>query len=140
MAERGGWATVSCLSERLKAPRMVWVVVPRRRRGLIGGTGMLGMVGENWDFSGEGSLPFERDAPGGRPTVLTEEVEERRVGSEMRFLFTERLREASDLEEWVVGKADCWGVPGPWGGRREVGVPAGDVSKSGGVEWAECAE
>ena len=64
------------------------------------------MVGENWDFCGEGSIPFCRDAPGGRPTVLTEEVEERRVGSEIRFLFTERLRAERDLDEWVMGKPE----------------------------------
>lgn len=81
----------SCLSF-LKAPRMVWVVVCRRRRGFIGGRGGV-------------SMPLLRLAPGGRPTVGTFDVQEMNVGSEILVLSIERFwRPVCTAARW--GK-DC---------------------------------
>jgi len=69
-----GGAECSDLSLRPNAPSIDCVVVTRFLRGLIGGTG------------GGGpslAIPLLRLAPGGRLIVVTLEVEETNVGSEM---------------------------------------------------------
>lgn len=112
-------ACESCLSP-LNAPRIVCVVVWRRRRGFMGGTGGV-------------CMPLFRLAPGGRPMVGTLEVEETKVGSEIRVLLTGRL-----------GRTVCpgarWGTT--WlaaaakvGAGGEVG--SGVISYRGGVALAE---
>jgi hypothetical protein len=103
----------------LNAFKMVWVAVPRRRRGFIGGNG--------------GAVLGEDCAdPGGRPTSGTFDVDETNVGSEICFLFTGRLRREP--------------LPGPrWGiacellatDAREVDERSGGISVKGGVALAE---
>lgn len=56
-----------------------------RLRGLIAGTG------------GVGGIPFFSDAPGGRSTVSTLDVDETNVGSEMSALETVFLRRIAPL-------------------------------------------
>jgi hypothetical protein len=63
----------------LNAFRMVCVAVPRRRRGFMGGKGGA-VLGEDWAD------------PGGRPMRGTFDVDETKVGSEICFLLTVRLR------------------------------------------------
>ena len=58
---------------------------PRRRDGF-----MNGIAGT--EESLELGLPLRREAPGGRSTVATVYVVEMKVGSEIMFLLTDRLR------------------------------------------------
>lgn len=102
----------------LNAPKMVWVAVPRRRRGFIGGTGGA--------LTGEGSAD-----PGGRPTRGTLAVDERKVGSEISLLFTGRLvRDADPKARWEF----CEPLDEE---ARDVDEPSVGISFSGGVALAE---
>ena len=98
---------------------MVWVVVWRRRRGFIGGTG-------------GASAPLLSAAPGGSPTVGTFDVVDTNVGSDICNLLTGRF--------WrmVWPGARC-GIPLLEGGLLENGARdfSGGSSYSGGVALAE---
>ena len=88
---------------------------PKRRRiGLIGGTG-----------GGADSIPFFRDAPGGRSTVSMTDVVDKKIGSEMSALATDFLR--SVPLDGIIAPALAWkDCP--------IGV---EVPETGGVLWAE---
>jgi len=92
-------------------PNMVRVC---RRRGLTGGIG-----------GALCSMPLRREAPGGRGTVVTCDVDERNLGSEMSDLLIDRLRGGINA------------VP-PWG-PEIVGVlapePTGDGCTRAGVAF-----
>lgn len=111
-----GMGLESCES-CLKAPRMVWVVVCRRRRGFIGGRGGV-------------SMPLLRLAPGGRPTVGTFDVQEMKVGSEILVLSMERFwRVVCPVARWGRDCA-CWIA-------AAVAAESPAMSYNGGVALAE---
>ena len=89
-----------------------------RRLGLIGG------IGGGW------SMPFFREAPGGKSTVSTFEVDEIRVGSEMSDF------EIVFLRSGAFGRADE-GTMGEYcsgekvAGLAEAGVPLLDAERGG---------
>lgn len=72
----------------------------RRRRGLMGGTG--GASARTL------AMPLASEAPGGRSTVMTDEVPERKVGSEISCLLMDRLRG----ERTLVDGQECVEVVG----------------------------